>query len=132
MLQRLTEASYVHAKMACYLCNRPDDVVDTGMSIEGEGVLALCVRCIHDLAFEAGLDPEAANEVAVMIQLTSRLTEERDDAKRLNRKLRADIRTKKEELAALAEEHAQALVTAERVMDLEIRLAAYEEQFGGQ
>lgn len=130
MLTRLTEASYMHAKMACYLCNRPDDVVDTGMSIEGEGVLALCVRCVHDLAFEAGMDPEAAAEVEMMVELVTRLNEERDAEKKLTKKLRGQIRDQKTELATLAEEHAQALIVAGRVEELESRLAAYEQEFG--
>ena len=41
MITRLHEAGYVHAGMACYLCLKVEDVIDTGRSIEGEGVLAI-------------------------------------------------------------------------------------------
>jgi hypothetical protein len=54
----LESATYVHAKEGCYLCGKGGPVVDTGVDIEGEGALAICDGCIHDLAVALGLDVE--------------------------------------------------------------------------
>lgn len=51
-----------HAKGACYLCPRNGPILDTGMQIEGEGVLAICMRCISEMAAERGFDTLEASE----------------------------------------------------------------------
>lgn len=53
-MERIQNAEYFHAKQACYLCHDPHDVVDTSITIEGEGVLAIGRACIRDLALTAG------------------------------------------------------------------------------
>jgi transcription elongation factor Elf1 len=52
----MQSAQYFHARQACYTCLNPNDVVDTGVQIEGEGELAICRSCIADLARTAGFD----------------------------------------------------------------------------
>ena len=54
------QSSYYHAKESCYLCGKTDDLVDTAVQIEGEGVLALCRGCIlGDMALTLGVDVAA-------------------------------------------------------------------------
>src|SRR5690242_16547280 len=52
----------VHAKGGCYLCGSPNKLVDTEVSIDYEGVLAICEGCCHDLAMTAGFHPEVRTE----------------------------------------------------------------------
>lgn len=40
---------------ACYRCSNASKLVDTDCHIEGEGFLALCSGCVHDLAEAAGI-----------------------------------------------------------------------------
>lgn len=48
----------VHIGGACLLCRSPNDIVDTEVSIPYEGVLAICVKCVRDMAICAGYDLE--------------------------------------------------------------------------
>jgi len=41
---------------SCSRCHRADSLVDTDVSVEYEGGLALCVPCIGDIALAAGFD----------------------------------------------------------------------------
>lgn len=54
------DALIAHAQGGCYRCHRGDRLVDTDAQIEGEGVLAICVSCIEELAEAAGLQFNAA------------------------------------------------------------------------
>lgn len=92
MYTRLPEATMYHAGASCYLCHRVEDVVDTGLSIEGEGVLAICTNCIKELAVEGGMDPDAEGEIETMVALTTTLTGERDRDHKLVLKLRKQLR----------------------------------------
>lgn len=51
---RQENAFYAHAKNACYLCGQPHDVCDTEVSIDYEGVLAICRGCVADMAHTMG------------------------------------------------------------------------------
>lgn len=46
----------VHIGDACLLCRNPNDIIDTEVSIPYEGVLAICTKCVGDLAICAGYD----------------------------------------------------------------------------
>jgi hypothetical protein len=50
---------YSHAKRACYLCLGVGSrgLIDTGMQIQGEGVLAICVTCVEKMGRLVGLAP---------------------------------------------------------------------------
>lgn len=92
MFTRQASAEFWHAQSACYTCGRVEDVIDTEVQIEGEGVLAICTNCVKEMAVAGGMDPDASNDVELMAQLTGRLTKERDDAVALTKKLRAQLR----------------------------------------
>lgn len=49
MQQHEEYAPFTAAHGGCYLCTQPNDVVVTGVSIEGEGVLVLCTTCVLDM-----------------------------------------------------------------------------------
>lgn len=48
----------VHAKQGCYLCTNPNHLVDTEITVDYEGVLAICGGCAKDLAQTAGWNLE--------------------------------------------------------------------------
>lgn len=73
-MEREASASYYHARQACYLCLNPNDVVDTSIQIEGEGVLAICRGCIADLARTAGFDLDDRSAEIELLRI------ERDEA----------------------------------------------------
>ena len=76
---RVDNALSIHAKQGCYVCNNPNNLVDTEVSIPYEGVLAICVGCAKDLAQTAGWDLEVqADEVVALRQSVTELTTERD------------------------------------------------------
>ena len=49
------DANLSHANGGCYVCLRGDSLVDTGVQIVAEGILALCKGCITDAAQAASL-----------------------------------------------------------------------------
>lgn len=100
MFERLPEAGYLHAGQACYLCLRVGDVIDTGMQIEGEGILAICTSCVKELAQAAGMDPDAEGEVAQMAEIVTVITEERDRAVDIAKRVRTQLRTERAKFAA--------------------------------
>lgn len=53
-MERVQNAAYYHARQACYTCLNPNDLVDTSIQIDGEGVLAICKSCVADMARTAG------------------------------------------------------------------------------
>lgn len=53
-MERIEQGLYIHAKEGCYLCPRNADLIDTGMEVVGEGVLAICLNCLHDMNLTAG------------------------------------------------------------------------------
>lgn len=82
-------ATFQIAKQGCYTCGRGDSLVSTEIIIEGEGILALCPGCIHDLAVSAGYkvnavaDFEALQEsLAVFHALGEIAAAQRDEAER--------------------------------------------------
>jgi hypothetical protein len=52
----------VHAKNGCYLCGNPNRLIDTEVSVDYEGVLAICEGCVKDLAQTAGFNLEIRSE----------------------------------------------------------------------
>lgn len=44
----------VHAKLGCYICGSPNNLIDTEMSIPYEGVLTICSACARSMALTAG------------------------------------------------------------------------------
>jgi len=97
----------VHAKQGCYLCGNPNRLVDTEVSIDYEGVLAICVGCVKDLAQTAGFNLEIpAAEVERLKAAEIALTAERDSAERAL----ADI---KEMTGVSAKRHKERLRKAE-------------------
>lgn len=93
MLTLMDECWYAHAKAACYICEKPGpDIIDTGVQIEGEGVLAVCVSCVVEMAVTAGKDPGAADEVEQMAQIVATLNEQLKDEKGLTKRLRKQLR----------------------------------------
>lgn len=55
---RSDSANGAHIGQACLLCRNPNDIIDTEVSIPYEGVLAICTRCVRDMALCAGYDLE--------------------------------------------------------------------------
>ena len=49
-------AHYYLARSGCYTCLAVNDIVNTGVQIEGEGILAICKSCAADIARTAGYD----------------------------------------------------------------------------
>ena len=67
----------VHAKGgACYICGNPADLVDTEVSIDYEGVLAICHGCAWDIAQTAGFRMEDEERQRYVQQLEDRLGHE--------------------------------------------------------
>ena len=83
-MQREQNANYYHARGACYLCLSPNDVVDTAIQIEGEGVLCICRNCIGELAQTAGfvLSDNREEVEQLKTELGAR-TRERDEAEKI-------------------------------------------------
>lgn len=54
------DALLAHANGGCYICARGDSLVDTEVTIVGEGALVICKGCVQDLAQAAGLHLNAA------------------------------------------------------------------------
>ncbi len=100
MLTRLPEAGYLHADQACYLCHRVADVIDTGRQIDGEGILCICTNCVSEMAQEAGMDPQAEGEVEQMAEIVTKLTEDRDRALAVAKKVRQQLRDERRTFAA--------------------------------
>lgn len=100
MLRIDNAISGVHAKGACYLCHSGHDLVDTEVTIDYEGVLAICRACVHDMAMTAGWDLQiTTKEVDALISskaesdyiadsvldLTSALTKQISDLRKKHR-----------------------------------------------
>lgn len=67
----------VHAKGgACYICGNPSDLVDTEVSIDYEGVLAICRGCAWDVAQSAGFRLEDEDRQRYVKDLEDRLGHE--------------------------------------------------------
>lgn len=49
-------AHYYFAKAACYTCLEVNDIVNTGLQIDGEGILGICKKCAADIARTAGFE----------------------------------------------------------------------------
>lgn len=83
-MEHLQNAAYYHARQSCYTCLNPNDVVDTSVQIEGEGVLCLCRNCIGTLALAAGfILSDNAEELALLhtaldIERAARIAAERE------------------------------------------------------
>jgi hypothetical protein len=88
-MERIDHAAYYHAKNSCYTCLNPNDLVDTGIIIEGEGVLALCRSCVADAAHKAGfvLSDNAAEVESLKAQLAG-ATLRADEAEDMIHKLK--------------------------------------------
>lgn len=50
------DAHYYFAKSACYCCLEVNEIVNTGLQIEGEGILGICKKCAADIARTAGYE----------------------------------------------------------------------------
>lgn len=53
-MQHLEAITLAYAKCSCYRCGDTSDAVDMDCFIDGEGALALCVKCLRD-ALSIGL-----------------------------------------------------------------------------
>jgi hypothetical protein len=94
-MHREQHSQYYHAKHGCYLCGGVNDVVDTGVFVEGEGVLAICAPCIKgDLLLALGIDLRSL-ERAVQQQ-----EEAQEQIKRLRKQVR-DLRARAKEPASV-------------------------------
>lgn len=62
------------ANGGCYICASTNGLVSTDISIEGEGLLALCSGCIHDLAVTAGFRVNGQDEIASLKEKVEALT----------------------------------------------------------
>lgn len=108
MFSQIPAANYIYAKEGCYLCQNGGPLIDTGMQIEGEGILAICLSCVADMARVAGFsDPDADAEIEQLAQLVERqakdLTFQKDLEGSLRKQLRESHRERdvaREELAA--------------------------------
>lgn len=101
--------TYMHAKEACYLCTRPGPLVDTGMQIEGEGILALCFGCIAEAGVKAGVgDPTADAEIATLSRLVENQAKDLDMSKRRETGLRNQLKETRRERDVAREELAAA------------------------
>lgn len=96
---------YVHAKGSCYLCGRCENLVDTEMHIEGEGALAICRACIHDMAHTAGLVVNAQDEIEGLRQELDALEVERDNAVLRAEEAEASLADVREQWVAAVEAH---------------------------
>lgn len=60
----LADAAYYHAGESCYVCKQATaGLVDTEVTIDYEGVLAICPGCLLDMVQVAGFRVEDAAEV---------------------------------------------------------------------
>lgn len=105
-------ATFQIAKQGCYTCGRGDSLISTEIIVEGEGILAYCPGCIHDMAVTAGYKVNAVAEyVALQEQLTSfhdlgtLAAAERDEAQ-------ATLATIREQWVSAVESHEAAQVEA--------------------
>jgi hypothetical protein len=55
-MHREQNSAYYHARQSCYTCLGTDNLVDTEVVIEGEGVLAICEGCVREMARTLGID----------------------------------------------------------------------------
>lgn len=92
MFTFIPEAQYYHAKQACYLCANPKDLVDTSVPIEGEGVLAICTRCLQTMFDTAGLDATADEEIETLTRRYTEVAEKLLDEQKFSKKLRTELR----------------------------------------
>lgn len=105
-------ATFQIAKQGCYTCGRGDSLVSTEIICEGEGILAFCPGCIHDMAVTAGYklnavaDFDALQEsLAVFHALGEIAAAQRDEAE-------AKLATLRETWVAAVEAHEAAQVPA--------------------
>lgn len=104
------------AGQSCYLTGAVDDLVDTSVFIEGEGVLALSVQAIKELAIAAGfsVNDDRSHEINVLRSrvalLEDQLMQERqviremvDTAKRVRSEQRSEAAQRKQARVAAAE-----------------------------
>jgi hypothetical protein len=67
-MQRVAFVGVEAAKSGCYLCMTNTDLIDLGISIEGEGGLFLCVPCVIDAGRLCGMgSPE--DMAALLVKL---------------------------------------------------------------
>ncbi len=99
MFTLLEQSTYMHAKEGCYLCLRAGPLVDTGMQIEGEGILAVCTSCVADLARKANIgDPDADIEIEQLSALVENQAKDLTGYKRREKALRDKLREANAEL----------------------------------
>lgn len=55
-MEYVDEAPPHIAGMSCYTCQNRNGIVDTGVHVEGEGVLGLCITHILEMAGAAGYE----------------------------------------------------------------------------
>ena len=99
----IEHAEYHHAQMRCYLCPNVDDLVDTQVSIEGEGILAICRHCVGEMIQVLDITPQA-DDLEVMTDLYTKAVENNDTLVRRERSLRGQLRSAKERQTTGAEE----------------------------
>jgi hypothetical protein len=93
MFSKLPAATYQYAKEGCYFCPNTGPLIDTGIIIEGEGILAICLTHVADMARAAGFtDPDAEVEIEQLAQLVERQAKDLTFQKELETSLRAQLR----------------------------------------
>lgn len=86
-MEKYAYSTDLTANGGCYVCRSTNNLVSTGVIIEGEGLLALCGGCINDMAVTAGFKVNGQDEfdrlkdqVNIMQRVNAVVTEERDEA----------------------------------------------------
>jgi hypothetical protein len=93
MFSKIPAAGYQYAKEGCYICPNAGPLIDTGVQIEGEGIMALCFTCLADMARVAGFtDPDADTEIEQLAQLVERQAKDLTFQKDLEGNLRKQLR----------------------------------------
>ena len=89
-MQFAPQSAYYHAKQSCYLCLQTSELVDTGVQIEGEGVLAICRGCVTgDMLNALGISLDA---LEVDSEVVAALQDELAEAKAATKAARAQLR----------------------------------------
>lgn len=105
-------ATFQIAKQGCYTCGRGDSLVSTEIICEGEGILAFCPGCIHDMAVTAGYKLNAVADFDALLAELAMVSGERDLLKESYEATEAKLATLRETWVAAVEAHEAAQVSA--------------------
>lgn len=120
-MELVPTAQYHHAQYRCFLCPNVDDLVDTGVLIEGEGVLAICHSCVRQMADLWGIaEGDAAVEIEQLAALVESQTQQISTLTRRERALRGQIKGMKDRIET-KEREAQGLRMHVEVLDRQVK-----------